>query len=70
MMETMVFGKIRELNVPDWMENPLFECPVCMQPYYGSAIYWLFLGSSIKEWVLVILVAMGIATIFVKLKRN
>ena len=70
MLNGMIFGKIRELNVPKWMREPLYECPVCSTPYYGSIIYWLFLRGGIIEWILVIFVAMGIATIFVKIKRN
>jgi len=70
MLETMIFGRIRNLNIPEWMEEPLYGCVVCMTPYYGSAIYWIFLGDGMIEWILVILVSMGIATFFVKIKKD
>lgn len=70
----MIFGKLgdwlHKKNAPDWLRNPLVECPVCAAPYYGTAAYWIIWGNSWQEWILVILIAMGMATIFVKLKRN
>lgn len=70
MLPNMIFGKIRDVKMPDWLASPIYDCPICSQPYYGSIIYWVFFNGSVKEWVLVIGVAMGIATIFVKVKRN
>lgn len=69
-LEGMIFGKIRELEIPEWMKPPLYDCPVCMMPHYGSIFYWIFFPLNISEWILVILVAMGIATVFVKIKKN
>lgn len=70
MLNGMIFGKIRDIKMPDWLTNPIFDCPVCQMPYYGSIFYWWLFHESVKDWVVVILVAMGIATIFVKIKRN
>lgn len=69
-LESMIFGKIRDIDMPDWLAQPLWNCPICMVPYYGSVVYWLVFKGSIIEWILVIMVAMGINTIFVKVKKN
>ncbi len=68
----MIFG-----FVGDWLERkglplfyryPICECNVCMTPWWGTAIYWIIWHQLITEYVVVILVAMGIGTIFSKMK--
>ncbi len=55
-------------RIPKWMVKPLFDCTTCMTPYYGSAVYWLIWGNSVKEWVFVVIAAMGLVTIFNHIK--
>lgn len=55
---------------PHWIEKPIYSCPICQVPYYGSAIYWLFLGHDWREWIVVILTAMGINSVIVFLKHG
>jgi hypothetical protein len=39
-----IFFFIEETDyvLPEWIRNPLSECPTCMASVYGSAIYFLF----------------------------
>lgn len=64
----MIFGYVGNFirnNFPTYMQKPLSECPICMIPYWGSAIYVLSYGF---EWkiLMVLLGAMGINAIIVK----
>src|SRR5580765_7085282 len=73
MLNGMILGFIGDwgdTHLPDWAKHIIYDCGVCMTPYYGSLAYWIIFGNSWQEWILVILVAMGMATIFVKMKRN
>jgi len=65
----MIFGGIRDLlaNLNEKLKQPLFECPVCMCPYYGSILYWIIWGESVKEWLIVVFAAAGMNAVFVKL---
>lgn len=69
MLEGMIFGKVREWfsNLNAFYQKPLFDCPICMAPWYGTGLYWLIFGDSWKEWLLVIFIASGINTVYVKL---
>jgi hypothetical protein len=68
----MIFHGIADWSarkkMPLWFEKPVFACPICMVPYYGSFFYILCMWSSWREWAVVIFAAMGINTILVKLK--
>lgn len=71
MLYGMIFGFVRELfKLPMWLQKPIYECVICMTAWYGSIAYWLFWGNSVKEWVIVVISAMGIATIFVNIKKE
>lgn len=58
----MIFGFVRKLfeNAPEWVKNPLFDCPVCMTPWWGFLAYSLFFGVGWNDFVAVIMAAMGI----------
>lgn len=38
--EGMIFDKVSvwAFNLPAFIKNPLFDCPICMAPWYGSII--------------------------------
>ena len=40
--------------------DPVRDCPVCMVPYWGSVIYWIWVGGSLGDYVITILCAMGL----------
>lgn len=46
----MIFGSIgtwAEENLPEWLYNPLFGCPVCMSVWIGGLFYALGVVSGI-----------------------
>jgi len=69
MWEKGIFGFVRRWlkNIPEKLQFPIFDCPVCMTMWYGSVVYWLVWGISIKEYIIVIIAATGLNAIFVKL---
>jgi len=72
----MIFGFVGDYaerigkEWPEWIRKPLYNCLVCMMPYYGSAVYWIFFKNDWIDWLLTIGVAAGLATVFVKVKKN
>lgn len=76
MQEGEIFGFVQRWS--HWKIAPaLFDCNVCMSPWYGSALYWLFpwepLGfgeAKLIEWPIVVIVAMGINAVINKLSPD
>lgn len=64
--EGEIFGFVQRWS--HWKAAPaLFDCNVCMTPWWGSALYWLIPWDKIKmseadiyAWPIVVVVAMGI----------
>lgn len=59
------------------LSQPLFRCPVCMAPYYGSALYWLIpwtrLGLPAHDWAawpVIAIGALGLNSIIVRLFKD
>lgn len=64
---------MRLLELLEKIEQPLFRCPVCMAPYYGTALYWLIPWQKLElpahnawEWVIIIMASMGLNSIIVR----
>ena len=72
-LDGMILGNIGnwvDRTLPTWLKEPICECCVCMCFWYGTALYWIIWGGSVKEWLIVVFASMGFNTIFVKLKKN
>ena len=54
-------------HLPEAVHAPVFDCNVCMTPWYGSGLYWLIWNGSVKEWAIVIITAMGLNAILNRL---
>lgn len=70
MWEEAIFEFIRnwgEEYLPKKLQKPVFDCPVCMAPWYGTGIYWLVWGNGYVEWIVVIIAAMGLNAVLIKL---
>lgn len=52
--------------LPAKVHPAVFECNVCMTPWYGSALYWLIYGNSAIEWLIVVICAMGLNVVINK----
>lgn len=62
-------------KLPCWLKKPLFCCPVCMTPWYGSAIIIILtlttgLQINLFKAVLILLVAGGITSIITENGNN
>lgn len=70
MWEGAIFEFIRqwgEKHLPEKLQKPIFDCPVCMCFWYGSGVYWLLWRHNWIEWVVVVVSAMGLNAVLVKL---
>lgn len=56
-----IFEGIKKIVPPKgkWYKA-LYGCPVCMTPWWGTLIYWLFFGISWQNWLLTVGAAAGI----------
>lgn len=77
MKEGEIFGFVNNwfANLNEKLKQPLFECPVCQAPWYGSVLYWLIWGlwlnvGSWQEWLVVIIGAMGLNAIINQMMPN
>lgn len=63
--DKQIFSKIKKLVPPENpISKPLYGCPVCMTPWWGSAIYWIFFHEGIRDYLLSLGVAAGLAVIY------
>lgn len=60
-------GKWLSQNLPPKIHPPVFECNVCMTPWYGSVLYWLLYANGIIDWILTVISAMGMQVALNKL---
>lgn len=68
MQDGEIFGKLGNWLarvLPKQIHDPVFDCNVCMCPYYGSAIYVLIWGVN-WQWPVVVITAMGMNVLFNK----
>lgn len=77
MWEGAIFSRVRTfftdlLEETPWekWENAIFDCPICMTPYYGSLVYWAVWANGIGEWLVVVVGAMGLNVALTKLFRE
>lgn len=64
----MIFGFLNNFYkkyTPEVIWKPLFDCPWCMSPWYGTLLYWIFFHESIKDWFLSVGIASGFITFFI-----
>jgi len=67
MQDGEIFGIAQKLKLGK-LSDPLRDCPVCMVPWYGTAIYLLIgYGVGFTDWFLTIIPAMGFNVVLTKL---
>ena len=64
MLEGEIFGDFGNWlydHLPHSLHQPVFDCPICMVPWYGTLIYWAMRmqHGSLKDWLFTIMAAMG-----------
>jgi len=65
--EGMIFEKIKDYIKPEGMlYKPLYGCPICMTPWWGTLLYLLFWDPySLEGWFWTIGVASGFSVLWV-----
>jgi len=68
---------IKKANFLDKLSQPLFRCPVCMAPWYGTALYWVIPWPRLwlpahdwVHWLIVIICTLGLNSIVVRLFKE
>lgn len=72
MLDGEIFGKLGNWfakHLPAKIHPAVFECNVCMTPYYGSVLYVLIYGIN-WQWPVVVIAAMGINVVINKWAAN
>lgn len=63
-----IFSGIRKLiDEESTISKPIYNCPICMTPWWGTAIYWIFFNISVTDWLLTVGAAAGLSVISVVL---
>jgi hypothetical protein len=64
---------IKKLFLLDKISQPLFRCPVCMAPWYGTILYWLIPWPRLwlpaydwVHWLIIIICTLGLNSIVVR----
>lgn len=61
-----IFEGIRKLVDEDSkISKPIYNCPICMTPWWGTLIYWLFFNISLIDWLLTVGAASGFGVLSV-----
>lgn len=47
------------------VSKPVYNCPICMCPWYGTLLYVIFFNYSLPDWFLTIGGAAGLCVIYV-----
>lgn len=62
----MIFSGIKKvLDENKKYSKPIYTCPICMSFWWGTLIYWLFIGLSVSDWIITVFAAGGFLVIFV-----
>lgn len=68
MQDGEIFGKLGNWfanHLPHAIHQPVFDCNVCMTPWYGSALYVIIYGMN-WQWPVVVIAAMGLNVLYNK----
>jgi hypothetical protein len=61
-----IFEGVKKLIPPEGkFYMPFYGCPICMTPWWGTAIYFIFFYWSWREWLLTIGAAAGFSVLWV-----
>jgi len=61
-----IFEGIKKIIPPEGkLYKPIYGCPICMTPWWGTIIYMLFFDIGFKDWLLTIGAASGFSVLWV-----
>jgi len=47
----MIFEKIKDWIKPEgFLYKPIYGCPICMTPWWGTLIYFLLMNGNLATW--------------------
>jgi hypothetical protein len=68
---------LKKLFLIGKLSQPIFKCPVCMAPWYGTALYWVIpwqrLWLPAHDWVhcvIIIIATLGLNSIIVRVFKD
>ena len=63
----MIFAGIKKIIKPDWfISKPIYRCPICMTPWWGTLFYFFLQPSpTLINWLSTIAVAAGLYVLYV-----
>lgn len=69
-------GKRLARLLPVKLHKPVFSCPICMTPWWGSLIIFVasitgievFQGIHFWDWLFILAIGAGISTVYVEMK--
>lgn len=69
-------GKWFKQNLPERIHKPVFSCPICMTPWWGSIVMavavvcgiGMFQHIGLWHWLFILAIAGGISTVYVEMK--
>ena len=62
--EGMLLGWVRDLDIPEMLQKPLFLCPPCMASVWGT-LGWLVSDVSLLMWFPYVVILAGLNAIIV-----
>lgn len=63
-----IFAWVKKVIKPEGkIYKPVYGCPICMTPWWGSLVFFLFIGGPFREWFLTIGCAAGFSVLNVLL---
>lgn len=67
--EGHIFEGVKKIIPPDAGDfyKPIYGCPICMTPWWGSVIYLIFFPVDWRDWFIVVGSAAGMSVISVVL---
>lgn len=64
----MINEWVKKIIKPDtFFHKPIYGCPICMTPYWGTALYWIIYHNGIMDWLITVFSAAGISVLYVLL---
>jgi hypothetical protein len=65
------------LRLLEKISQPIFDCPVCMLPYYGTILYWIIPWGHLGlprhhwvDWLICIIGGLGLNSIIVRIFKS
>lgn len=66
--EGHIFEGVKKIIKPEGkLYKPIYGCPICMCPWWGTVLYLILFNESFKDWFITIGAAAGLSVLYVLL---